>query len=147
MPTAPSSIGGTISFQLSPAKKITARPEAITSSEVPRSGCFMISPTGSSRISPATAKSSGRSAPSRFWNHQDSIRGIAIFMISLGWITTPILIQRVAPFLVMPNKATATNRATPIEYSGTARADRRCSGICAIANMTPSAISMLRPWS
>ena len=75
----------------------------------------MISPTGSSRISPATAKSSGRSAPSRFWNHQDSISGIAIFMISLGWITTPILIQRVAPFLVMPNKATATSRATPIE--------------------------------
>jgi hypothetical protein len=31
-----------------------------------------------------TAKSSGRSWPSRFWNHQASISGIAIFRISLG---------------------------------------------------------------
>ena len=58
-------------------------------------------------------KSSGRSWPSRLWNHQASISGIAIFRISLGWITTPTLIQRLAPFLVMPNTATATSSATP----------------------------------
>jgi len=33
---------------------------------------------------PATAKSSGRNCPSRFWNHQASISGMAIFRISLG---------------------------------------------------------------
>jgi hypothetical protein len=39
-----------------------------------------------------------RSWPSRFWNHQASIIGVAIFSISLGWITVgPTLSQRVAP--------------------------------------------------
>ena len=39
--------------------------------------------------------------------------GIAIFKISLGWITTPRFSQRRAPFFVSPNKATAINKATP----------------------------------
>ena len=62
---------------------------------------------------PATMKSSGRNCPSRFWNHQASISGIAILRISLGWITTPTLSQRRAPFLVMPNTATAISSAHP----------------------------------
>jgi len=102
-----------ISFQDRPAKKMTDRPAASTSSEVPRSGCFMISPTGmASRITP-TMKSSGRNCPSRFWNHQASISGMAIFRISLGWITTPMFTQRLAPFFVMPKTATAMSSATP----------------------------------
>ena len=114
MPTTATTKGGMISFHDRPAKKITASPAAITSREVPRSGCFMISPTGTASSTAATMKSSGRSCPSRFWNHQASMSGIAIFRISLGWITTPTSIQRLAPFLVMPNTATATSRATPI---------------------------------
>ena len=142
-----SNTGGRISFQLRPAKKITASPEAITSREVPRSGCFMIRPTGSSSRTPATRKSSGRSWPSRRWNHQASIRGVAILRISLGWMTTPRLIQRLAPFLVMPNSATAISRATPTVYSGTANSIRRWGGTWATTNMMPPAISMLRAWS
>ena len=52
---------GTISFHDRPAKKITARPAASTSSEVPRSGCFMIRPTGTASRTKETTKSSGRS--------------------------------------------------------------------------------------
>jgi hypothetical protein len=49
-----------------------------------------------------------RSCPSRRWNHQAIMSGIAIFMISLGWIVvTPMLSQRVAPFLVMPMPGSA----------------------------------------
>ncbi len=147
MPTTPSSTGGATSFQGRPAKKITDSPAASTSSEVPRSGCFMISPTGISSSTPATMKSSGRNWPSRFWNHQASISGMAILRISLGWITTPTLIQRCAPFLVMPNSATATSSATPSAYSGTASTIRRCGGTCATTNRMPAASSMLRPWS
>ncbi|MCY1306593.1 hypothetical protein D9M70_564590 [compost metagenome] len=147
MATAPSTTGGTISFHGSPAKKITARPAAITSSAVPRSGCFMMSPTGTASSNVATTKSSGRNWPSRRWNHQASISGIAILRISLGWITTPTLIQRWAPFLVMPNSATAISSATPAAYSGTANAMSRCGGTCATTNMMPPANSMLRPWS
>jgi hypothetical protein len=72
---------------------------------------------------------------------------MAIFRISLGWITTPRLIQRWAPFLVMPNSATATSSATPMEYSGTAASMSRCGGTCATTNMMKPASSMLRPWS
>ncbi len=80
---------------------------------VPRSGCLATSATGTSRIRPAMAKSSARSWPSRFWNHQASISGIASFMISLGWICTPTLSQRCAPFFVMPNNAVAISSARP----------------------------------
>ena len=83
-PTTPSTTGGTISFQGRPAKKITARPAAITSSEVPRSGCFMISPTGTSSSTKAITKSMARRWPSRIWNHQASISGVAIFSSSDG---------------------------------------------------------------
>ena len=92
-------------------------------------------------------KSSGRSCPSRFWNHQASISGMAILRISLGWITTPTLTQRRAPFLVMPNSATASSRATPTVYSGTASDISLCGGTCATTNRMKPAISMLRPWS
>ena len=63
----------------------------------------------------AIAKSITRSWPSRRWNHQASISGMAIFRISLGWITMPTLSQRVAPFLVMPRpgRATMTSSTTP----------------------------------
>ena len=80
---------------------------------VPRSGCFTIRPTGTTSISAGKHEVRGRSRPSRFWNHQASISGMAIFRISLGWITTPTLTHRLAPFLVMPNTATATSSATP----------------------------------
>ena len=66
MPTRPMSSGGSNRRQFSPAKKITDKPAAMTSSAVPRSGCFMIKPTGTTNSAPATAKSSGRNKPSRF---------------------------------------------------------------------------------
>ena len=69
---------------------------------------------------------------------------MAIFMISLGWMTTPTLIQRVDPFLVMPNSSTATSSTTPTAYTGTASDISRCGEICAITNTTANAISMLR---
>ena len=47
----------------------------------------------------------------------------------------------------MPKIATATSKLTPTTYSGTAKAIRRCGGICATTNMMAPAISMLRPWS
>jgi len=56
----------------------------------------------------ATPKSRGRNWPSRFWNHQASISGMAIFRISLGWMVTqdtpgyPVLkltLAQVAPIL------------------------------------------------
>ena len=72
---------------------------------------------------------------------------MAIFRISLGWITTPTLTHRLAPFLVMPNTATATSSATPSTYSGTAKLMSRCGGTWATTNMSMPAISMLRPWS
>ncbi|MCY1553282.1 hypothetical protein D9M68_897510 [compost metagenome] len=65
MPTAPTSTGGRMSFQLRPAKKMTNRPDESTSSEVPRSGCLRTSATGMSSKRPAAAKSSGLSWPSR----------------------------------------------------------------------------------
>ena len=42
-----------------------------------------------------------------------NIKGMAIFKISLGCITTPTLIQRLAPFLVIPKIATAISKTTP----------------------------------
>ena len=60
-------------------------------------------------------KSSTRSWPSRRWNHQASISGMAIFRISLGWMVMPTLSQRVAPLRVMPRpgNAVASNRIRP----------------------------------
>ena len=83
--------------------------------ELPRSGCLTMKATGTSSSAPAMAKSSARSWPSRRWNHQASISGMAIFMISLGWIVTPSESQRVAPFLVTPRPGTAvtTSRIRP----------------------------------
>ena len=107
----------------------------------------MISPTGTASRMKETTKSSGRNWPSRRWNHQASISGMAIFRISLGWITMPTLIQRLAPFLVMPKRSTAISNPTPNRYSGTARLMSRCGGICATTNMMKPASSMLRPWS
>ncbi|MNV81610.1 hypothetical protein D3C71_1752850 [compost metagenome] len=66
MPIPPITTGGSTSFHDRPAKKITDKPAASTSNEVPRSGCFMISPTGIASNSPAATKSRGRSVPSRF---------------------------------------------------------------------------------
>ena len=146
MPTAASSTGGMISFQLRPAKKITARPEANTSRVVPRSGCLRISAAGTASSRPATTKSSGLSTPSRRWNHQASISGMATFISSLGWITMPTLIQRVAPFLVMPNSSTPSSSNTPTTYRGTASDSSRCGGTCATTNSTLAASSMLRAW-
>ncbi len=99
------------------------------------------------RIANATTKSAGRKAPSRRWNHQASISGIAIFSSSLGWMTMPRFTQRCAPFLVMPNSATAISKATPKPYSGSAKLASRCGGICDTTSKMPSASSILRPWS
>jgi len=107
----------------------------------------MISPTGIASSSPAAAKSSGRRVPSRFWNHQASISGMAILRISLGWMTMPRFTQRCAPFLVMPNRATATSSATPAAYSGTANTMIFWGGTWATTNRMAQAMSMLRPWS
>ena len=84
MPTRPNTNGGMISFHDKPAKKITANPAVITNSAVPKSGCFMMSATGNASNKPATTKSTGLRRPSRFWNHQASISGMAILRISLG---------------------------------------------------------------
>ena len=130
-----------ISFQLRPAKKITARPEASTSSVVPRSGCLRIRKAGTASSSPAMTKSSGLSMPSRRWNHQASISGMATFISSLGWITMPTLIQRVAPFLVMPNSSTPSSSITPTTYIGTASAISRCGGTWETVNSTTAASS------
>jgi N-glycosylase/DNA lyase len=72
-------------------------------------------PTGTSSRIAAITKSSTRSWPSRRWNHQASMSGIAILRISLGWIVTPTLSQRVAPLRVMPRpgSAVASNRIRP----------------------------------
>ncbi len=104
-----------ISFHDRPAKKITASPAERTRIAVPRSGCLTIRATGTTSSSVAIAKSRMRSCPSRRWNHQASMSGMAIFMISLGWIVTPTLSQRVAPFLVTPRpgSAVAISRARP----------------------------------
>ena len=107
----------------------------------------MIRPTGTASKTPATTKSSGLSWPSRFWNHQASIMGTASFKISLGWMTMPRFNQRVEPFRVMPNRATATSRMTPTVYRGTARFMRCCGGTCATTSRISPAINMLRPWS
>ena len=111
---AASTSTGTISFHDRPAKKITYRPADSTRIAVPRSGCLTISATGTASNTSAMTKSGTRRCPSRRWNHQASISGIAIFRISLGWITRPTLSQRVAPFFVTPITATATSSATPI---------------------------------
>ena len=107
----------------------------------------MISPTGTASSAKAPMKSIGRVCPSRRWNHQAIISGVAIFSNSLGWMTMPTLSQRVAPLRVMPKNSTPSNSTTPSTYSGTARLISRCGGTCATTNRMPSAISMLRPWS
>jgi len=86
-----------------------------------------------------------RSTPSRWWNHQASISGPAIFRISEGWITTPTFTQRCAPLRVMPNSNTATSSTTPRVYKGTATAISLCGGIWATTNRMAAASSMLRP--
>ena len=94
-------------------------------------------------------KSSARNCPSRVWNHHASISGIAIFRISLGWITMPTLSQRVAPFFVMPNPAARwrsarpRRRCTPAPRATSASA----AGSARTRNSSPAASSMLRPWS
>ena len=113
MASAATTNTGRISLQDRPAKKITYSPAERTRMAVPRSGCLTISPSGSASSSSATAKSSARNWPSRRWNHQASISGMAIFITSDGWITMPRLSQRVAPFLVTPNSIVATSSATP----------------------------------
>ena len=145
MPAAPSIRTGTISFHDNPAKKITNRPADRIRIAVPRSGCLTTKPTGIKSNSIAMMKSGACRRPSRFWNHHASIIGIPIFRISLGWITTPTLSQRVAPFLVTPNTAVATSSATPNTYNGTARPISFCGGICATMNMMAKASAMLRP--
>ncbi len=72
---------------------------------------------------------------------------MAIFRISLGWMTMPRFTQRCAPFLVMPNSATASSSATPAAYKGTANAMILWGGTCATTNKMVPAMSMLRPWS
>ena len=95
------------------AKKMIDRPAESTSMAVPRSGWRTISAIGTISKKAATAKSSGRNCPSRFWNHQASISGTAILRISLGWKGMPTLSQRLAPFLVTPKTATAISSVTP----------------------------------
>ena len=82
---------------------------------MPRSGCLTMMATGTSSSTPAITKSSTRSWPSRRWNHQASMSGMAILRISLGWIVTPMLSQRVAPLRVTPRpgSAVASSRIRP----------------------------------
>jgi len=51
--------------------------------------------------------------PERCWKYQASISGMAIFMISDGWMSKPTCSQRRAPFLITPNRNTATSSPTP----------------------------------
>ena len=44
---------------------------------------------GTAMSTAASAKSFQRTRPSNFWKYQASISGIAIFMISEGWISMP----------------------------------------------------------
>ena len=60
MPISAITKGGSTKRQLKPAKKMTEIPVPNTSRDVPKSGCFMIKPTGTINNRPATIKSSGR---------------------------------------------------------------------------------------
>ena len=55
------------------------------------------------------------------WTSQASIKGMAIFIISEGWMRVmPRLSQRVAPLEVSPATSTANKSKTPNENSGMA---------------------------
>ena len=109
---------------------------------------MITSAAGTSSSTAPITKSLTWTWPSRFWNHQASISGVAIFRISLGWITSgPIASQRVAPLRVTPKIAVATSSASPTVYSGTAMRCNFCGGTWATTNSTASASTMLRPWS
>ena len=98
----------------------------------------MMSATGSTSRMPATAKSSGLSCPSRRWNHQASISGMAIFMSSLGWMTVmPTSSQRCEPLRMMPKNSTPSSSITPVAYRGSASDINRCGGTCDTRNIRP----------
>ncbi len=55
-----------------------------------------------------------RSVASYLWKYQASISGIAIFMISAGWMRVmPRSSQRLAPLTLIPTRKTATSSRTP----------------------------------
>ncbi len=68
---------------------------------------------GTTSRTAATANDFQLPTLARFWKYQASISGMAIFMISEGWMSTPTCSQRRAPFLMMPNTATAMSSVTP----------------------------------
>ena len=118
-------------------------PDAATSRLVPRSGWIRISPTGASNSTPAKMKSRKRVCPSRNWKNHASIKGIAIFISSEGWMrATPRSSQRCAPLDTSPKSSTATSSSTPSRYSGTANDSRRCGLSQASTHMPASAIPM-----
>src|SRR5471030_2500541 len=85
--------------------------------------------------------------PSRRWKYHASMSGIAIFMISEGWITTPTFSQRFAPLRVSPKVATAISSAMPMVYSGTAKRISVGGGTLARIHISPNVSMMLRNWS
>ena len=149
MPMLPSAMAGRISFHDSPAKKMTKKPAKKISRPVPRSGCLATSRKGTSTSTKALAMSPVCPRPSRRWNHHAAISGVAIFRISLGWMTMPTLSQRRAPLFVgsMPKAAVSSSRMTPSVYSGTASDISRCCGAWATRKKTTPASTMLRTCS
>ncbi len=72
---------------------------------------------------------------------------MAIFIISEGCTTTPMLSQRRAPLRISPNIATPISNATPAVYSGTAKRISVCCGRLAMIHITTNDSRMLRTWS
>ncbi len=93
------------------------------------------------------AKSRSRSVASCLWNHHASISGSASFIISEGWKrVTPTCSQRRAPFTTSPNSATATRKARPIRYAGTAKRIMVCGDTCATIHIAARATARLASW-
>lgn len=90
------------------------KPEAPISSEVPRSGCFMMNSTGIASSTAPMTWSENLVLSSRRAKYQASNMGTAIFMSSEGWMrTTPRCSQRRAPWLISPNSATPSSSNRP----------------------------------
>jgi hypothetical protein len=121
-PAAPAPPAAHTRRQLRPAKKITDRPAASTSSEVPRSGCFMMSAdrhhqqqAGHGEVQRPQLAFAFLEPPGQHQRHRD-LEDFA----GLDDGDAHDCSQRVAPLRVMPNSATAISSATPSMYSGTA---------------------------
>jgi hypothetical protein len=91
---------------------------------------------GSSSRPKAAAKSGRRSWPSRFWNHQASISGMAIFSSSDGWITVPhVEPARGALLGDAEQRGGHQQRHASVERHG--QRHQRCGGTWATTNRMP----------